>query len=52
MKGRLAKKRYKKALTRIAEKIPAAFPGGKRERDEWISHITCLWRQDRRGKHA
>lgn len=45
MKKRLAKKRYKQALTRIAVKIQAAF-ADKNDRKRWISHITALWMQD------
>lgn len=46
---RTYKKRYKAALTRIADKIPAAF-SGKKDRKRWISEITNLHMQDMRGK--
>lgn len=46
---RIYKKRYKAALTRIADKIPAAF-SGKKDRRRWISEITNLRMQDMREK--
>ena len=46
---RIYKKRYKAALTRIADKIPAAF-SGKKDRRRWISEITNLLMQDMREK--
>ena len=46
---RIYKKRYKAALTRIADKIPAAF-ASKADRKRWISEITNLWMQDMREK--
>ena len=49
MKARLSKKRYKAAITRIADKIPAAF-SGKADRKRWISQVTNAWVHDRRGK--
>ena len=45
MSKRLYKKRYKAALTRIADKIPAAF-ASKADRKRWISEITNLRMQD------
>lgn len=39
MSKRLYKKRYKAALTRIADKIPAAF-ASKADRKRWISQVT------------
>ena len=45
MKTRIYKKRYKAALTRIADKIPAAF-SGKKDRKRWISEVTNLRMQD------
>ena len=51
---RIYKKRYKAALTRIADKIPAAF-SGKAEKKRWISQVTNLRMQDmdrRTCKHA
>lgn len=36
---RIYKKRYKAALTRIADKNPAAF-SGKKDRRRWISEVT------------
>lgn len=52
---RIYKKRYKAALTRIADKIPAAF-SGKKDRRRWISEVTNLRMQDmktggRRSSH-
>lgn len=49
MRKRLYKKRYKAALTRIADKIPAAFRD-KDDRKRWISQITNLHMQDMREK--
>ena len=46
---RIYKKRYKAALTRIADKIPAAF-SGKKDKKRWISEVTNLWMQDMREK--
>jgi len=46
---RIYKKRYKAALTRIADKIPAAF-SGKKDKRHWISQITNLHMQDMREK--
>ena len=46
---RIYKKRYKAALMRIADKIPAAF-ASKADRKRWISEITNLRMQDMRGK--
>ncbi len=54
MSKRLYKKRYKAALTRIADKIPAAF-SGKKDRKRWISEVTNLRMKDldrRTRKHA
>ena len=49
---RIYKKRYKAALTRIADKIPAAF-SGKKDRKRWISEVTNLRMQDMKEKrHA
>ena len=51
---RIYKKRYKAALTRIADKIPAAF-SGKAEKKRWIRQVTNLRMQDmdrRTCKHA
>ena len=36
---RIYKKRYKAALTRIADKCPAAF-SGKKDKRRWISEVT------------
>lgn len=41
MSKRLYKKRYKAALMRIADKIPAAF-ADKADRKRWISEVTNL----------
>ncbi len=49
MSKRLYKKRYKAALTRIADKIPAAF-SGKKDRKHWISEVTNLRMQDMKEK--
>ena len=38
---RIYKKRYKAALTRIADKIPAAFVS-KADRNRWITEVTNL----------
>ena len=38
---RIYKKRYKAALTRIADRIPAAFVS-KADRKRWISEVTNL----------
>ena len=46
---RIYKKRYKAALTRIANKIPAAF-ASKADRRRWISEITNLRMKDMREK--
>lgn len=45
MSKRLYKKRYKAALTMIADKIPAAFTG-KDDRKRWISEVTNLRMKD------
>lgn len=42
---RIYKKRYKAALTRIADKIPAAF-SGKKDKKRWVSQVTNLRMQD------
>ena len=44
---RLMRKRYKAALTRLADKIPAAFVS-KEDRRRWISEVTAKWARDRR----
>ena len=49
MSKRLYKKRYKAAITRIADKIQAAF-SGKADRKRWISEVTNLRMQDMREK--
>ena len=46
---RIYKKRYKAALTHIADKIPAAF-SGRKDRRRWISKVTNLRMQDMREK--
>lgn len=46
---RTYKKRYKAALMRIADKLPAAF-ASKADRKRWISEVTSLRMQDMRGK--
>ena len=46
---RIYKKRYKAALTRIADKISAAF-ASKADRKRWISEVTNLRMQDMREK--
>ena len=46
---RIYKKRYKAALTRIADKIPAVF-SGKKDRKRWISQVTNLRMQDMKEK--
>ena len=46
---RIYKKRYKAALTRIADKIPAAF-SGKADRKRWISEVTNLRMRDMKEK--
>lgn len=46
---RIYKKRYKEALTRIADKIPAAF-ASKVDRKRWISEVTSLRMQDMKEK--
>lgn len=46
---RIYKKRYKAALTRIADKIQAAF-ASKADRKRWISEVTNLRMQDMRGE--
>lgn len=52
MRKRLYKKRYKAAMTQIADKIQAAF-SGKKDRKRWISLVTNLRMQDmKEGKHA
>lgn len=50
---RIYKKRYKAALTRIADKIPAAF-SGKKDRKRWISEVTNLRMKDlkQEDRHA
>lgn len=47
VKARLMRKRYKAALTRIAEKIPAAF-ASKDDKRRWISAVTKKWVMDRK----
>ena len=49
MSKRLYKKRYKAAITRIADKIPAAF-ASKADRKRWISEVTNLRMQDMKEK--
>ena len=46
---RIYKKRYKAALTRIADKIPAAF-SGRKDRKIWISVVTNLRMKDMKEK--
>ena len=46
---RVYKKKYRKALERIADKIPAAF-ASKADRKRWISEVTNLRMQDMREK--
>lgn len=46
---RIYKKRYKAALTRIADKIPAAF-ASKADRKRWISEVTNLRMHDMKEK--
>ena len=46
---RIYKKKYRKAIERIADKIPAAF-SGKKDKKRWISEITNLRMQDMREK--
>ena len=46
---RVYKKKYRKAIERIAGKIPAAF-SGKKDRKRWISEVTNMWMQDMREK--
>ena len=50
---RIYKKRCKAALTRIADKIQAAF-ASKADRKRWISEVTNLRMQDMKagGRHA
>ena len=45
MSVRQYKKRYKKALTGIANKIQAAFID-KRDRKRWISEVTNRWMKE------
>ena len=49
MSKRLYKKRYKAAITRIADKIQAAF-SGKADRKRWISEVTNLRMRDMKEK--
>ena len=49
MSKRLYKKRYKAALVRIADKIPAAFVD-KADRKRWISEVTNLKMQDEKRR--
>ena len=42
---RVYKKKYKQALKKIADKIPAAF-ADKADRKRWISEVTNLAMQD------
>lgn len=42
---RVHKKKYKQALKKIADKIPAAF-ADKADRKRWISEVTNLKMQD------
>lgn len=42
---RVYKKKYKKVLKKIADKIPAAF-ADKADRKRWISQMTNLAMQD------
>ena len=51
MKARLMRKRYKAALTRIADKIPAAFTT-KDDKRRWIGEVTAKWARDRRRARA
>ena len=46
---RIYKKRYKAALMRFADKIPAAF-SGRKDRKRWISEVTNLRMQDMKEK--
>lgn len=46
---RVYKKKYRKALEGIADKIPAAF-ASKADRKRWISEVTNLRLQDMREK--
>ena len=46
---RVYKKKYRKALERIADKIPAAF-ASKADRKRWISEVTNLRMQDMKEK--
>ena len=48
---RIYKKRYKAALTRIADKIPAAF-ASKADRKRWISEVTNLRMQDMKRRES
>ena len=50
---RIYKKRYKAALTRIADNITAAF-ASRADRKRWISEITSLRMQDMQagGRYA
>ena len=47
MKVRLMRKRYKAALTRIADKIPVAF-ASKGDKRRWISEVTAKWAREKR----
>ena len=49
MSKRLYKKRYKAAITQIADKIPAAF-ASKADIKRWISEVTNLRMQDMKEK--
>ena len=52
MSKRLYKKRYKAAITRISDKILAAF-SDKKDRKRWISLVTNMMMQAmKEGKHA
>ena len=46
---RIYKKKYRKAIERIADKIQAAF-ASKADRKRWISEVTNLRMQDMREK--
>lgn len=49
MKVRLMRKRYKAALIRIADKIPAAFKS-KDDKRRWISEVTAKWARERSAR--
>ncbi len=46
---RIYKKKYRAALVRIADKIPAAFTG-KADRKRWISEVTNARMKDLKEK--